>query len=71
MYNAGNALGWVGLEPTTNRLKADCSSAELPTQPSQAVSYRYLCTPIRMYLRMGAREDMLRFIACLQFRIQT
>ena len=57
------ALGWVGLEPTTNRLKADCSSAELPTQRSQAVSYRYLCTrrtPIQIHTYgMGAPAAIL------------
>lgn len=25
-------LGWVGFEPTTSRLKAECSTPELPTR---------------------------------------
>gem|GEM_PF-3357817 len=25
-------LGWVGFEPTTSRLKAECSTTELPTR---------------------------------------
>ena len=30
LTNLGNLAPWVGLEPTTNRLTADCSTIELP-----------------------------------------
>jgi hypothetical protein len=34
--NKSKQMGWEGIEPSTNRLKAGCSTTELPTRRLRA-----------------------------------
>ncbi len=53
-------MGRVGFEPTTDRLRADCSTAELATHPKSYNPHPALSPPASGPIVLGGRQQRLR-----------
>lgn len=49
----------VGLEPTTNRLTADCSTIELPWSGVKYLYQPFGCTRLKIACLIGSRSEIV------------
>ena len=54
-HAVGQMVGWVGIEPTTTALKGRCSTAELPTRPSEGAQSTRLFTRLALHEAIASR----------------